>query len=246
MSRPPSKRARRRAFSVLPSEVNSPEAFSMIWSVRYVTKNGGCRRVSSPACSGRRSGIALSRVSRCSPIIPSAPIRLITSLRRSRIATGWSIGSYFSGARIMPASVAPSSRLSSARRLPEVELGGCPEAVDAVAHVDLVQVQLEDPLLRVALLHADRQGELLQLAFDAVVEPLLAQGASHQLLRDASSRPGPPRPLGRSRSSRGSATTCRRRRAGRSPSPRSRARHAGSGARSPRAGRSPGCRGRPA
>src|SRR5688572_3192389 len=54
--------------------------------------------------------------------------------------------------------------------LPEVELRRRPDAVDAVAHVDLVEVELEDVLFPVLLLDADRQGELLDLALDALAE----------------------------------------------------------------------------
>ena len=60
--------------------------------------------------------------------------------------------------------MAPSTSVSLRRRLLEVELGGRADAVDAVAEVDLVQVQLEDLLLRVLLLDADRERELLELA----------------------------------------------------------------------------------
>ena len=129
--------------------------------------------------------------------------------------------------------------------LPEVELGRRPESVDAVPHVDLVQVQLEDPLLRVALFHADRQGELLQLAFDAVVELLLPKGAADQLLRDRRTALDHLARAGVLDDRPDQATTRRSRRAGRSPSPRWRAPRAGWDARSCRAGRSPGCAGRP-
>ncbi len=68
--------------------------------------------------------------------------------------------------------------------LAEVELRRGLEPVDAVAHVDLVQVEPEDLCLRVLLLHPDREGELLELALDALVESVRSEGETDQLLGD--------------------------------------------------------------
>ena len=73
------------------------------------------------------------------------------------------------GARGSPASSAASRTLSSRDRLAEVGPRGGLHAVGAVAEVDLVQVHLEDAVLRVAALQLQRQHRLLQLALEALV-----------------------------------------------------------------------------
>ena len=70
------------------------------------------------------------------------------------------------------------------RGLLEVELGRRADPVHAVAQVDLVQIQLEDLVLRVLLLGADRQGQLLELPLEAPIQWIEPQGVLHQLLGD--------------------------------------------------------------
>ncbi len=70
-------------------------------------------------------------------------------------------------------------------RLPaEVAPGGCLDAVGAVAEVDEVQVALEDLLLRQALLDADRQARLPDLAADRVVGGGVVAGGIEQGVLD--------------------------------------------------------------
>ena len=68
-----------------------------------------------------------------------------------------------------PASRADSARVSCVDRLAEVLLGGGRHAVGAVAEVDGVQVQLEDALLRVALLELPGEGGLGDLAVEGLL-----------------------------------------------------------------------------
>ena len=69
-------------------------------------------------------------------------------------------------------------------RLAEVVLGGRPDPVHAVGQVDLVEVQLEDLVLRVLLLHADGQRQLLELPVVGAVVGIQAQRVLHELLGD--------------------------------------------------------------
>ena len=65
----------------------------------------------------------------------------------------------------------------------EIELCRRSDAVDVVPEVDLVQVHLQDLVLRVPLLDAHRQRDLLELATERPVGRI-AQGELHQLLGD--------------------------------------------------------------
>ena len=93
--------------------------------------------------------------------------------------------------RVVQARVADDPRERGALRErepggghPEVVLGGGADPVDAVGQVHLVEVHLQDLVLRVLLLDADRQRELLQLAFEAPVVGIEPQGVLHELLGD--------------------------------------------------------------
>ncbi len=74
-------------------------------------------------------------------------------------------------------------QLQSRRRLVEVEVRRRADPVDAVREVDVVQVEREDLVLRVALLHADREGQLLELALERLCG-VTGDGVLHELLRD--------------------------------------------------------------
>ena len=65
----------------------------------------------------------------------------------------------------------------------EVEVRRRADPVDAVREVHVVQVERQDLVLRVSLLHLDRQGQLLELALERL-RGVAGDGVLHQLLRD--------------------------------------------------------------
>ena len=97
-------------------------------------------------------------------------------------ACGCAIGLYSLGPLFRPASSAASGSVRVRRRLMEVEARGGADPVDVVPEEDLVQVELEDLVLRVVLLDALGERQLLELARKRYV--VGAERVLHELLRD--------------------------------------------------------------
>ena len=119
-------------------------------------------------------------------LVDQAPGRASASSTRSRRSTAGSgsvrTGRSCRGSWMSPASSADSATVSSASGLPKYSSAAADHAVGAVAEVDGVEVQLEDALLRVALLELPGERGLGHLAVEGLVRA--EQQQLHQLLGD--------------------------------------------------------------
>ncbi len=87
-----------------------------------------------------------------------------------------------------PARSAASADLQAGRRLPEITAGGGLDSVQPVAEVHLVEIHLENLLLRVQVLEIGRDDDFLELA--AVGLAAVQEHQPRQLLRDGAAALG--------------------------------------------------------
>ena len=169
--RPPSNRVRLpRLLALARARRTRRSRCSRIWLDHVAHEEGlvalrdPCRRPPAAPAAARFACAPGSLDPDRSTSAPRATIRSSTSLRRIRPSFGWVERVVVRGPPDHAGERGALGQRQLRRGLLEVELRRRADAVDAVAEVDLVQVQLEDLVLRVLLLDPDRQRQLLELA----------------------------------------------------------------------------------